>query len=206
MTLERRTQALLDLVETDRRAQCAAIVGEADRLSAAAIGQARAEARLRVREAFVEERGRAQARVSAARAELQTRRRLHEQQQAAGWLAGAWQQLPQALRARWADGAARRQWVEAVLAEARRVLAPGGWRIVHAPGWPAPERQALAARLQAQAEANADRQVEFVEHAGLGAGLRIVAGRNVVDATLGGLLADREAIGARLLAELGVAS
>jgi hypothetical protein len=48
--------------------------------------------------------------------------------------------------------------------------------------------------------------VEFTEHAGLGAGLRIVAGRNVVDATLAGLLADREAIGARLLGELGVAS
>ena len=48
--------------------------------------------------------------------------------------------------------------------------------------------------------------VEFTEHAGFDAGLRIVAGRNVVDATLAGLLADREAIGARLLGELGVAS
>ena len=201
MTLERRTRALLDLVDEDRRAQCAAILEVAEQQAAAALTQARAEARSRVRDAFIEERAHHQARVAAARAEWQTRRRLHEQQQAAGWLAMGWQLLPDALRARWADGAGRQQWVDAAVAEARRVLSPGGWHLVHAPGWPAAERHALAARLQAAGTAP-----EFAEHAGLGAGLRIVAGRNVVDATLHGLLADREAIGSRLLAELGVAS
>ena len=112
--------------------------------------------------------------------------------------------LPPALRRRvWRIvAAARRQWVDAAVAEAANVLAPGGWRIVHAPGWPADERDALAARLPCGHGSG----VEFTEHAGLGAGLRIVAGRNVVDATLAGLLADREAIGARLLGDLGVAS
>lgn len=202
MTLERRTQALLDLVEDDRRAQCAAIAARAERQAAAALDQARTEARRRVREAFAEERARLQSRLAAARAELQTRQRLHVQQQAAAWLATGWQRLPLALRERWAVAAARRQWVDAAVAEAANVLAPGGWRIVHAPGWPADERDALAARLPCGHGSG----VEFTEHAGLGAGLRIVAGRNVVDATLAGLLADREAIGARLLGELGVAS
>lgn len=80
----------------------------------------------------------------------------------------------------------------------------GAGRLAHRPrpGWPADERDALAARLPCGHGSG----VEFTEHAGLGAGLRIVAGRNVVDATLAGLLADREAIGARLLGELGVAS
>ncbi len=55
MTLERRTQALLDLVEDDRRAQCAAIAAQAERQAAAALDQARTEARRRVREAFAEE-------------------------------------------------------------------------------------------------------------------------------------------------------
>lgn len=202
MTLERRTQALLDLVEEDRRAQCAAILAAAEQQAAAALALARAAARERVREAFTEERARQQARVAAVRAELQTRRRLHEQQQAAAWLATAWQRLPQALQARWAEGTARREWVDAAVAEARRVLAPGSWGLLHAPGWPADERQTLAARLQAECGTNA----AFTEHAGLGAGLRIVADRNVVDATLRGLLADRAAIGAGLLAELGVSS
>ena len=58
MTLERRTQALLGLVEDDRRAQCAAIAEEAGQQAAAALDQARAEARQRVREAFAEERAR----------------------------------------------------------------------------------------------------------------------------------------------------
>lgn len=201
MTLERRTQALLELVEDDRRAQCAAITAQAEQQATAALDQARAEARQRVREAFAEERARLQSRLAAARAELQTRQRLHEQQQATAWLATGWQRLPPALRERWADAAARRQWVDAAVAEAAEVLAPGDWRIVHAPGWPADERRALAARLQSGHGSG----VEFTEHAGLGAGLRIVAGRNVVDATLEGLLADREAIGARLLGEFGVA-
>lgn len=202
MTLAKRTQALLDLVEDDRRTQCAAIIGGAEQQAAAALAQARAEARARVREAFAEERARAQARVAAARAELQTRRRLHEQEQAAAWLALGWQRLLPALQNRWADGATRRPWVDAALAEARRVLAPGGWHIVHAPGWPVAEREAVASQLQAQGAT----APSFTEHAGLDAGLRIVADRNVVDATLGGLTADREAIGARLLGELGASS
>jgi hypothetical protein len=201
MTLQQRTQALLDLVEEDRRARCAEVIAQAERQAAATLSQARADARRRMREAFAEERARAAARVAAARAELQTRHRLHEQQQAAGWLAIGWQRLPQALRERWADAAARPQWVDAALQEAARVLAPGHWRIVHAPGWPAPERQALAAGVQAASGTAA----EFVEDAALAAGLRVVADGNVVDATLGGLLADREAIGARLLGELGAA-
>jgi len=201
MTLQQRTQALLDLVEADRRARCAELIAQAERQAAATLAQARAEARRRLREAFAEERARAAARVAAARAELQTRHRLHEQQQAAGWLAVGWQRLPAALRQRWADAGARRQWADAALQEAARVLAPGRWRIVHAPGWPAPEREALAARLQAAAGTAA----AFTEDAALGAGLRVVADGNVVDATLGGLVADREAIGARLLGELGAA-
>ena len=202
MTLEVRTQALLDLVEKDRRTQCAAIIEGAEQQAVAALAQARAEARTRVREAYAEERARAQARVAGARAELQTRRRLHEQAQAAAWLALGWQRLPPALRARWADGEARRHWVEIALAESRRVLAPGGWHIVHAPGWPVDERQAVAARLCAEAGA----APAFTEQASLDAGLRIVADRNVVDATLAGLTADRDAIGAGLLAELGASS
>jgi len=202
VTLEVRTQALLDLVEEDRRTQCAAIIEGAEQQAVAALAQGRAEARTRVREAFAEERARAQARVAAARAELQTRRRLHEQAEAAAWLALGWQRLPPALRARWADGEARRHWVEIALAESRRVLAPGGWHIVHAPGWPVDERQAVAARLCAEAGA----APAFTEQASLDAGLRIVADRNVVDATLAGLTADRDAIGAGLLAELGASS
>ena len=197
MTHDTRTQALLDLVEDDRRAQCEAIVAAAEQQAAALLTQARTEARQRVREVFAQQRPRAQARVAAARARLQTRSRLHEQQRATAWLALGWQRLPQALRARWQDGAARRMWVDAAIDSARRVLAPGAWRVVFAAGAPECERVELAARLQRDIGAAA----VFVEDARIDAGLRIVADGNVVDATLGGLTADRSEIGALLLGE-----
>jgi hypothetical protein len=202
MTLDRRTQALLDLVERDRRAQCAAITEQAQAQAAALLAQARADARSRVREAFAEERQRAQVRLAAARADLQTRRRLHEQRHAAAWLALGWQRLPAALRARWAGAETRQRWVDTAVGNARQVLATGAWHITHAEGWPDAERQALAQRLQPQL---GDEPV-FTLKSSLDAGLRIGAGGNVVDATLAGLTADRGEIGAQLLGELGALS
>lgn len=202
MTLTARSQALLALVAAHRCEQCEAIVEAAEQQAAAARTQARADARRRLREAWAEAQAQARSRVAAAQAELQTRRRLHEQAQAAAWLDLAWQRLPAALQARWGDAAARRAWVDAALATARRVLAVGDWRIVHAPGWPEDEQRQCAARLAEAAGA----RLEFVEQAELAAGLRIVAGPNVVDATLAGLTADRDEIGAGLLGEMGTPS
>lgn len=197
MTIERRTQALLELVDEHRRTQVEAILAAARDQAAALIAQARAEARQQVRDLFAEERERARARIAAAQARLQTQRRLHQQRQASAWLALAWRQLPQALHERWSEPSGRRQWVEMALARAGEVLPSGRWRFVFAPDWPADERQALAQRLAAGSGIGAD----FSADEGLEAGLRIVAGGNVVDATLAGLTADRNEIGARLLAE-----
>ena len=197
MTIERRTQALLDLVDEYRRTQVDAILEAAREQAADLLAQARAEARQQVRDLFAEERERAAATVAAAQARLQTQRRLHQQRQASAWLALAWRRLPQALRERWNDPAGRRPWVEMALARAGEVLHPGHWQFVFAPDWPADERQALAQRLAAGSGISAD----FSADEGLEAGLRIVAGANVVDATLAGLTADRNEIGARLLAE-----
>jgi len=197
MTIDRRTQALLELVGGHRRTQVDAILAGAREQAAALLAQARAEARQQVRELFAEERERAAAKLAAAQARLQTQRRLHQQRQASAWLALAWRRLPQALRERWNDPRGRRQWVEMALARAGEVLQPGRWQLVFAPDWPADERQALAQRLAAASGISAD----FSADENLEAGLRIVAEGNVVDATLAGLTADRNDIGARLLAE-----
>lgn len=198
MSMAQRTQALLDLVEEDRRAQCAAILAQAQQQAQALLAHERAQARLAVREVFAQERERALARVAAARANLQTRRRLHAQRQAADWLALGWERLPPALIRRWQDDAARAAWVAAALDRARRVLPPGAWRVLHADGWPPAERQAVQAQLQQEIGA----APVFAQDAALAAGLRITAGGNVVDATLAGLVADRDEIGARLLGAL----
>jgi hypothetical protein len=198
VTLERRMQALLDLVDGDRSTHCAAILDEA-RARAATLGaQARADARVRMREAFTDERRRAHERVAAATAKLQTRRRLHEQQRAATLLALGWQQLPEALRRRWHDADARREWVDAVITAALFALPRKEWQVLHAADWPEAERQAAVARLQAELDA----PPACVAGADIPAGIKIAAGGNIVDGTLAGLTSDRSEVGARLLRHL----
>ena len=198
MTLERREQALLDLVESDRRAQCEAILAAARARAATLVGEAHAEARVRVRDAFAEERRRSHDRVAAALAKLQTRRRLHEQQRATALLEQGWRLLPDALGARWRNGDTRRAWSDAVVDAASRVLPRVEWRIAHDPGWPVDERRAIGSRVAADVGVTP----VFVADPVVVAGLRIVAGGNVVDGTLGGLSADRAEVGARLLRNL----
>jgi hypothetical protein len=193
MSLARRTQALLDLVQADRDRACAAIVGDATAQAAALVAKARADARRLVVRAFTDERARVQAELDAARAELQTRRRLHAQRQLEALLALAWQRLPQALQRRWADPAGRRAWIAQARAQARARLGSAGWTVQQGLDTPADEPEQWLGVTPPP---------RFETDARIGAGLRIVSGANVVDATLGGLLADRDEIGGRLVALL----
>jgi hypothetical protein len=195
IALERRMRALLDLVEADRRQKCDAILAEAQGRRRTLLGQAHADARGVMRKAFQEERLRRDARVDAARANLQTRRRLAEQQRAAALLAAGWNRLPEEMLRRWRTPALRRRWIAAVLAGARASLPAAAWRVIHAPDWPAAERTAVRAELAAAHGA----QSTFDEDSRIRAGLRISANGNVIDGTLDGLLADRADIGSQLL-------
>jgi hypothetical protein len=195
MTLEARTQGLLDLVETDRKRRCDAMLGEARTRAAATVAAAHAEARARVRNAFEEERRRLAARVAAARARLMTHQRAREQRHAGALLAAGWQKLIAALCERWRDPRCRQSWIASVIAEARKALPPGAWRIVHAPGWPDGEREALTNGLATTLGA----PPQFVVTEAARAGLRVSADGNVLDGTLDGLIVDRAEIGARLL-------
>lgn len=196
MTIERCTQALLDIVESDRRTQIAAIVGEAQASVAAVLGEANRAAHERMRRAFAEERSLREERVHAARANLQTRRRLAAQRRSTALLELARQRLPEALRARWRDSDARHAWIAHVVANARISLPPVSWQIDHEPGWTPAERDELATRLTREAGVppvfHADRSIR--------AGMRIGGGGAVIDCTLDGLLRDRAENGARLLA------
>ena len=198
MTLERRAQALLDLVEADRHTQCEAILAEARVRASALIAQAHVEARARMREALAEERRRTHEREAAALARLQTRRRLHEQQRAAALLALGLQRLPDALRERWQDSDMRRLWIDAIVAMALRVLPRTQWSIAHGADWPLAEQQRITALVAPVLGA----APSFVADAGIVAGLRFGAGGNVVDGTLAGLLSDRVEVGALMLRHL----
>lgn len=187
-------QALLDLVETDRVARCAAIELESSQAARELVREARRAARARLTDAVGVERRRLRERLAALEAMLATATRLAAQRRLRERLDEMWHQLPSALVARWSDPASRREWVASVLEPARDLLGRTGWRIVHAPGWPEEEKQEAAAALAARGIGG----VEFEEDPGARAGLAVRANGNVVDGTLAGLLADRAAIGARL--------
>lgn len=195
MPVDRQTQALLALVEADRARKCEAIAAEARARATALQAEAHADARRRMRAAFDEERARCDERIAAARANLQTRRRLALQRRAAALLAHGWSRLPDELLRRWRAPETRRAWVASAVASARELLPRTGWRITHAPDWSVAERDDLARELTAALGS----APEFIENPGAGAGLRIAAGGNVIDCTLHGLTADRAAVGAQLL-------
>ena len=196
--IERQAQALLDLVEADRQQQCAQALGQAHARATAQQAQARAEARGRMRQLFAEQRARRHEAIAAARARLATQRRLHEQQRTAALLRLAWQQLPAELHALWQQPAMRTAWVDKVLAAAREHMPQGGWRIVHAADWPPAEQRVLAEQPGSSGLA----APVFEADASMAAGLKVVAGGNVINGSLAALLADRADFEARLLRRL----
>lgn len=202
MTLDRRLQALLDLVEADRAQRCAALLEQARAQAQAALAQARAQARAQMRETFAEERERAAARIAAAQAELLTRRRLALQHREEALLALAWRRLPAVLLARWHDADLRGRWVEAALQAACQTLPRGRWTVTHTADWPAAEAAGLAARVRD----HAGEPPRLEPDPAMAAGLRLAADGNLIDATLHGLLADRDEIGGRLIGLLDEAA
>jgi hypothetical protein len=198
MNVNEPERALLDLVEAARARQCTQILGEAHSRGEALVSQAHAEARERMRQAFTEQRLLRSERIAAAQARLATLRRLHEQQRTAELLRLAWEQLPGELLALWQQPASRAGWVAHVMTSARARMPRGPWHIVHALDWPASEQQALAQRLAAESGA----APLFAADPTISAGLKVAADGNVIDGTLGGLLADRAEFEARLLRQL----
>jgi hypothetical protein len=107
----------------------------------------------------------------------------------------AWVRLEAALVARWQSGPTRARWVQHHLERAIAALPALGWEIAHPVSWAAEEREDAVRWLAAHGASG----VRTVADASITAGVRIRAGHNLMDATLEGLLADRDAIEGRLL-------
>jgi hypothetical protein len=191
--VERPARALLDLIAGERDRRIAAVRADAGARGDALRASARTLARARVTEALAELRLRRADRVAAAEARLATRRRLHEQQRQATLLREAWLRLPAELVALWQDPAVRVAWVARVRAAALERLPAGPWQVVHAGRWTSASTEwgpmhDPGDRLEADAS--------------ITAGLKIVAGCNVVDGTSAGIVADRAEVESRLLRAL----
>lgn len=204
MNLEQRTAALLAVVETYRQERCAALLDPARAQARALVASALREARRRVRTAIGEERRRLASVLAAAEAQLATERRLTQQRRAATHLKHGWGALRSALQAQWDSAPARADWIAAQLSRVHAALRPAPqtaradidpWVLVCPPTWAAAERERVATTLRTQGAP----AVKTVDDPQLTAGFRVQAGHNVLDATLDGLLADRDAVQGRLL-------
>jgi len=190
-------EALLLQVTQDRDRRCVALRAAAASQAGQIVRAARAGALQSVRSAVTQERARLEfgLRQATARADIEVRRR--EQQTSRELLGQMWSAIGEVLTRRWRDGALQRAWIEAALGEAGRLLTGRVWRIESAAQWTQLERDALLALSLAQGA----RSVDFSFDAAMPAGLRIRAERVCIDATVAGLLAQRDAIEATFLAE-----
>lgn len=195
MNLDLQTRALLKVAEDYRADRCRTLLSEARKESRRILKAAHAAARSDLRARLSLERERFAAEVAGAEARLATQRRLRDQRRVAAVLRRAWPKLTQALRERWGAPSGRSSWVLHHLAIARNALPAGEWLIQHPEGWPALERDQANQWLQARGVGGA----RFEANQELQAGIRIVCGANVLDASLEGLLADRAQIEGRLL-------
>ncbi len=200
MSLEQNEQRLLELVLQHRDEECRKLRQRSEEEGRELLRAAYRNARTRLHENAESGRNRARTQIGAARAELETRRRQRAQQLGSVALAAAWEQLPQRLAQRWTDPAARAAWIGKALEQAFAALPGGSWRIRHPSGLADTERDALRKAVQQQLsqapELIADEKVE--------AGLILECTGVVLDTSSNGLLVDRDAIEARLLALLNL--
>ncbi len=184
------------LVQEHQQAECRGLLVRAREEAARIVREAYAGARTRLHRAVVRERQRALDRLRAAEAELHTVRRMYRQRRSAALLSAAWERLESEFLDRWAEPAGRKAWVAAAVERAFGTFAPHAWEITCPASWPEMERKDLE-RTLATRLAETPR---FIPDEGLGAGLLIRSGGNVVDATLAGFLEDRGLVEGRLLA------
>ena len=198
MNLQERQKGLLRLVQDYREQECRRIL-EAARQEAADIrSQSFHKLRAHLHSRVVAERSRARERIQAARAEQTTQERSARERMSLELLRTAWPLLRERLLARWREPEQRRRWTAAYLRRALSMLPHGRWTVRHAPEWCDQERrEALTELIDDFGQAPGFRSEPAME-----AGLIIESGGAVLDASLGGLLADRARLEARLLALL----
>jgi hypothetical protein len=189
-----QASALLETLRADRERRCRAELDAAAERARSIERAARAEARAKFAAARELERQRYEQALQRARAAVDTRLRERAHASGRALVASAWQQLPAALVRQWQDAGGRAHWIRRAVQEARRRLRGTDWQVEHAPGLTDAERR--------QCVADGAPAARFAEDPALDAGLRIRAEGAVLDATVAGLLADRERVTAGLLAVL----
>ncbi len=197
--LEAQTSALLRRLAREQEIRTRRLREDAEEQSRDIVRRARGEARGRVNQAVAETRREHETAIARRRAAIDTRQRRARQGTLRRLLDEAWQNLPQALQARWDDPSARQAWCESACVQARQNLLQTEDVVVTVDARWRDELAPLVTRCLPPA-AGGRLRVEPVE--GAGPGLCIRGGRACLDATVPGLIAARGRIAAELLAEI----
>lgn len=190
-----QSDALLREIEQQTRNEAQTIVEAAEREASAIVAQAYASACRRAHDAIEELRKEGARRLALARAKLETDEQMRSRGNALEAIRRAWPFLLEALNERWTDPAARLTWAQTLARHAQERLSPGAWTVEHPAAWCVDEQRHFVDALGVE-------HVAFAINREISAGLRIRAGQATLDATPQGLLADRPAIEAALLAEI----
>ena len=195
--LDTQAQALLQRVTDDRDRRCAAVRAAAESQAKHILRSARTEARTNVRNAVIQERARMDLgmRQATARADIEERRQ--ERQKSRELLEQMWAAIAEGLERRWREPALRRAWIDAAMSQAGALLAGRAWLIEVGSDWTEQERGELTDRARGRGAGT----VEYSLHAVMPAGLKIRAGGVCADATVPGLLTQRDAVEQVFLAE-----
>jgi hypothetical protein len=188
---------MLKLVADASRKECEAVAESAEREARELTGAAHRAARRRMHDSVLEIRQIMRRELNQAQAALETARRQHQQRCDFRLLEASWSLLGDALARRWQDAAARKTWIASVVRQAQHALPGGTWQVHYPADWPSAERERLAADLSA-----AGVTPQWIVDQGVSAGLRLCAQGACLDGTAEGILADRAAIQAQLLAKL----
>ena len=197
IALDTQAQGLLQQVTDDRDRRCAALRAAAECQAGQIVRSARTEARRNVSNAVIQERARMDLglRQATARADIEVRR--VERQKSRELLEQMWAAIADVLERRWREPALRRAWIDAVMRQAGALVSGRAWLIEAGSDWEEHER----GELTTQARGCGAGTAEYSLHAAMPAGLKIRAGSVCVDATVPGLLMQRDAIEAAFLAE-----
>jgi hypothetical protein len=189
---------LLTVVEQRRSERCKDVLDKAHEQAQQLIKQAYRDERQRMHRELGETRQQLHQQMVSVVARRQTGKRQRRQRADEELLTTTWLNLHEALLHRWRDSVMRQQWVDGLVEQAAAVLVDRHWLIEHPFDWPAQERSALQLRLQKQLAHTPHFEVKST----IAAGLRICADGACVDGSADGLLRERLAIEAVLLARI----
>ncbi len=196
MKLEAREQGMMELIEAYRAECCRRLIDNAQAKADAMLAEVYARQRGALHRRILAERSRATGLIQAADAERATRARRAVEARDDALIELAWPRLRQALARRWQDRDGRCGWIDAALNRALQRLQRVPWWVRFAQPWPVAERDQVRRRIEQATGQPCDLRAD----ADLSARILFGCAGARLDASIDGLLHERAAIEARVLA------